>query len=251
MTDGEHDDILELLPLYVLDGLEPAERDRVAAHLAGCPSCQAEAVRLLALVSTIAASVPPQAPDPALRARVMQRATGHAPVRKGATAVPPPASPRARRAGVSVWLVRATMVLALGLIVWNVMLTMQLQNLGRQISRSQAAIALMSAPDTAEISLAGQGNFSTANGKAYVDPQSSRVVLVVQHLQPLAPEKTYQAWIITDAGPKSAGTFRVSEAGMWLGWLDAPFAAGGAIGVSLEPAGGSPQPTQVVLVGSG
>ena len=131
------------------------------------------------------------------------------------------------------------------------MLTMQLQTLGRQITRSQAAIALMSAPDTAEISLAGQGTFSTANGKAYIDPQSSRVVLVVQHLQPLTSEKTYQAWIITDAGPKSAGTFRVSDTGMWLGWLDAPYADGGKIGVSLEPAGGSPQPTEVVLVGSG
>jgi anti-sigma-K factor RskA len=247
MNDREHDDILELLPLYILDGLEPAEHDRVAAHLAGCPSCQAEAGRLAALVSTMAASVPPQTPDPSLRARVLQHATSRALGR-----VPMPAAPpRARRASPSVWLARATTVLALGLIVWNVMLTMQLQNLGRQISRSQAAIALMSAPDTTEIALAGQGNFSTANGKAYIDPQSSRVVLVVQHLQPLAPEKTYQAWIITDSGPKSAGTFRVSEAGMWLGWLDAPYAVGGKIGVSLEPTGGSPQPTQVVLVGSG
>jgi hypothetical protein len=177
---------------------------------------------------------------------VLQRATGRAPGRQ-----PPPLAAPPRRTPPSVWLARATTLLALGLIVWNVMLTLQLQNLGRQMSRSQSAIALMSAPDTTEVSLAGQGNFSTANGKAYIDPQSSRVVLVVQHLQPLAPEKTYQAWIITEAGPKNAGTFRVSDTGMWLGWLDAPYAAGGAIGVSLEPAGGSAQPTQVVLVGSG
>jgi anti-sigma-K factor RskA len=246
MTDREHDDILELLPLYVLDGLEPGEHDRVAAHLAGCPSCQAEAGRLTSLVTLLAASVPPHTPSPTLRARVLQRATGRA---QGRQQTPAPA-PR-RRAPYSVWLARATTLLALGLIVWNVVLTMQLQNLGRQITRSQAAIALMSAPDTTEISLAGQGDFSTANGKAYIDPQSSRVVLVVQHLQPLTPEKTYQAWIITESGPKSAGTFRVSDAGMWLGWLDAPYSPGGAIGVSLEPAGGSPQPTKVVLVGSG
>jgi anti-sigma-K factor RskA len=247
MTDPEHDDILELLPLYVLDGLEPAERDRVAAHLAGCPSCQAEADRLLALVSTLAASVPPQSPRPALRATILQRATGRPPARQRTPMLP--GAPR-RRAGFSVWLARATTVLALGLIVWNIVLTNQLQTLSRQITRSQSAIALMSAPDTAEISLAGQGTFSTANGKAYIDPQSSRVVLVVQHLQALTDEKTYQAWIITDDGPKNAGTFRVGDAGMWIGWLDAPFAAGGKIGVSLEPAGGSPQPTQVVLVGS-
>ncbi len=249
MTDREHDDILELLPLYVLDGLEPAERDRVAAHLDGCPSCQAEAGRLRALVSTLAASVPPKAPDPALRARVLQRATNRQPDRLPTPAIPQ--APLRRRPSPSVWLARATTVLALGLIVWNVMLTMHLQALSRQDERSQAAIALMSAPDTSEISLAGQGNFSTANGKAFIDPQSSQVVLVVQHMQPLAPEKTYQAWIITDDGPKSAGTFQVSDAGMWMGWLDAPYAAGGAIGVSLEPAGGSAQPTQVVLVGSG
>ena len=244
MTDRNHDDILELLPLYVLDGLEPAERDRVTAHLAGCPSCQAEAGRLRALVSNLAVSVPPRAPDPALRARVPQRATSRQPVPAM------PVAPPRRRASFSVWLARATTVLALGLIVWNVLLTSQLQTLSRQVARNYSAVALISALGTDEISLAGQGTFSTANGKAYIDPQSSRVVLVVQHMQPLAPEKTYQAWIITDEGPKSAGTFGVSETGMWMGWLDAPYAAGGEIGVSLEPAGGSPEPTQVVLVGS-
>jgi anti-sigma-K factor RskA len=75
-------------------------------------------------------------------------------------------------------------------------------------------------------------------------------VLVVQQLKPLAPDMTYQAWIITDAGPRSAGIFRVSEAGMGMTLLEAPYAPGSAIGVSLEPAGGSPQPTQVVLLGS-
>jgi anti-sigma-K factor RskA len=246
MNDREHDDILELLPLYVLDGLEPAERDRVAAHLADCPTCQAEAGRLEALVSTVAASVPPREPNPALRARVLQRAPGRTPARAPAQ---PPVAPRLR-AGFSVWLARATTALALGLIVWNVLLTMQLQTLSRQVARNYSAVALIASPDTAEISLAGQGTFAAANGRAYIDPQSSSVVLVVQHLQALAPDKTYQAWIITTEGPKSAGTFRVSDAGMWMGWLDTAYSAGGAIGVSLEPAGGSPQPTQVVLVGS-
>jgi len=41
--------VREELGAYILDALEPAEREAVAAHLAGCPSCTAEHARLAAL----------------------------------------------------------------------------------------------------------------------------------------------------------------------------------------------------------
>ena len=41
---------------------------------------------------------------------------------------------------------------------------------------------------------------------------------------------------------------RVSDNGWGMTWLSMPYVQGGVIGVSLEPQGGSSQPTQVVLV---
>ena len=83
---SEHVD--ELLALYALGGLEAAELKAVTEHLAICPTCQAEAQRQAALVSTLAASVPPRAPDPRLRAQMLAR-VGVAP------------SPQARKARLS------------------------------------------------------------------------------------------------------------------------------------------------------
>ena len=248
MTDPEHDQVYELLALYALGGLEAGERLRVEAHLAGCPTCQAEADGLTALMATVASSVPARAPDASLRARVLTRAAAHSPRPARPTVLAP--AP-ARRRSVGRWLNSAAALLAIGLIAWNVYLSSQISTLRQQMLRGQAAIALMSAPDTTEIGLAGQANFSDARGKAYVDPKSGSVVLVVQRLEPLGAGQTYQAWIITADGPRSAGLFGVTAGGWGMTWLDEPYSAGGAIGVSVEPAGGSELPTQVVLLGNG
>jgi hypothetical protein len=38
----EHGEVQRLLPWYVVDGLDPAETGRVAAHLAACAACQTD-----------------------------------------------------------------------------------------------------------------------------------------------------------------------------------------------------------------
>jgi Putative zinc-finger len=53
-TDGRsHREITDLLPWYVNGTLAPAERDEVAAHLAGCPDCLAEAGILQSVSSAV------------------------------------------------------------------------------------------------------------------------------------------------------------------------------------------------------
>lgn len=41
-AERDHERAWELIPWYVNDTLEPAERDRVEAHLSACPECRAE-----------------------------------------------------------------------------------------------------------------------------------------------------------------------------------------------------------------
>jgi anti-sigma factor RsiW len=77
-ADGEHRELRELLGVAALGALEPAEHDRLQAHLDGCPSCRAELAELTPLAARLAA-VDPDAldetptPPPGLGAVVLAR----------------------------------------------------------------------------------------------------------------------------------------------------------------------------------
>ncbi|SFT65187.1 Putative zinc-finger [Geodermatophilus amargosae] len=77
-ADGEHRELRELLGVAALGALEPAEHDRLQAHLDGCPSCRAELAELTPLAARLAA-VDPDAldetptPPPGLGAAVLAR----------------------------------------------------------------------------------------------------------------------------------------------------------------------------------
>ncbi len=74
----EHRELREMLGSYALGHLDPAERDRVRAHLDGCAACRAELAEIAPLAARLAA-VDPDAldatptPPPDLGARVMAR----------------------------------------------------------------------------------------------------------------------------------------------------------------------------------
>ena len=63
-------DLEALLPAYVEHSLPTAEADRVATHLATCPSCQLQVIQLRALTDDLDAALP-EAPRTALRANFM------------------------------------------------------------------------------------------------------------------------------------------------------------------------------------
>src|SRR5579859_4944778 len=232
---NEH--VVDLLALYALGGLEADELKSVSDHLAVCAACRAEADRQEALVAVLASSVPARAPNPRLRAATLARA--------GITSTAVPAArPRPARPAPTAGLA----VLMVAVLAWNVFLTSQVVTLQHRVQYNQNALALIAGSNTAHVPLVGQGAFAAADGNAYIDQKTMDIVLVVQKLQPLPPDQTYQAWVISSQGPVSAGTFQVSENGWGMAWLDVPYVQGGAIGVSLEPKAGSPKPTHVVLL---
>jgi anti-sigma-K factor RskA len=253
---NEHVD--DLLALYALGGLEPDELRAVTDHLAICATCRAEADRQTALVAAVAGSVPARAPDPRLRAQVLARA-GVSPQPTNAASTrpaPAPPAPRARAGAARVrqpiawgrWLAGAAALLMAGLIGWNMFLTNQVLTLQRRVTYNQNALSLIAGANTAHMPLVGQGSFGTAGGNAYIDQTTKDIVIVVQQLQPLPDDQTYQAWLIDSKGPTNAGLFRVSDRGWGMAWLSLPYEQGSTIGVSLEPKDGSPQPTHVVLL---
>lgn len=238
---NEHVD--DLLALYALGGLEADEARRVDAHLSQCAACRALAEQEQRLVLAVAAATPPRAPDADLKVRLLAK-IGAAKTKPAHQADRQPnwlALPRWVLAGLS---------LALALLAgWNVYLTREINTLQRQVRGSTGAVALISSPSTEAITLEGRGAMPSASGQAYVDFDSQDVVLIVRHLDPLPADKTYQAWVVTDDGPKSAGLMDVNASGWGMTWLDVPFVAGGWVCVSVEPSGGSQEPSDVVLWG--
>jgi anti-sigma-K factor RskA len=71
-------------------------------------------------------------------------------------------------------------------------------------------------------------------------------VFAARGLQDLPDDRTYQLWVIGGDGIESAGLLDVEDgvARAWVG--DAP--AGSSLAVSVEPEGGSDQPTTTPIV---
>lgn len=66
--------VLDDLELYAVGALEPAEAERVGAHLAACPSCRLAAEDLARIVSTLPDTLPAREPAPGLRERILATA---------------------------------------------------------------------------------------------------------------------------------------------------------------------------------
>jgi len=115
-------------------------------------------------------------------------------------------------------------------------LAVSVQSLGAG-GRSYALAGLEAAPD--------------AGGTAFVDPRTHRAVFHAYGLPPTPPGKTYQLWWIAEDKPVSAGIFDVDESGSAsLEITGEPPEALDLWAVTLEPAGGVPQPTGAMVLKS-
>lgn len=230
----------ELLGAYALDAVDVDERAAFEAHLATCSACAQELDELRAMLADLAESTA-VAPPPALRARVLQGVTpsgtegSPAPVPPGA---PPPALPDNVRAlrpapGPSRRLLLAAAAAAVvagggGTAWWR----------ARSTTPSTPADRVLAAADAVRVSAPVRGG-----GTATVTRSASlrRAVLQVSGAPALASGRTYQAWYAVPAGFAAAGLVPQGEAVTVLLEGDATLASG--VGLTDEPAGGSPQPT--------
>lgn len=267
MTDDAH----SLATLYALDALDPDEVRAFEAHLAACDACQAEVAEAREVAAALSATV---ATDPPahLRDAVLAEVAALAPepdAVRGRHAAPPAdvaddaaqADPaRDATAGSSTrqdrqldapkpatrrWvlaLAAAVVAIALaGVAGWAVR--------ERDQARDEAASAQDQAAELTRILAAPDLQTGTAavsgGGTATVIRSARReaAVLVANELPTLPGGKVYEAWTITGGGdPVPAGTFSVSDGAVALRLPSAALEAG-AVALSVEPAGGSPQPS--------
>ncbi len=236
-------DVHSLAGPYVLDALLGPERDMFERHLATCASCQAEVRELGATairLGAAAASLPPQH----LKARVLTQ------VATTRQQPPPVADRRAQRSAPgwrAAWrrplmavAAAAVLVAAAGAGVAVVEMQRAQQEV-RNLARQQAEILdVLQAPDSRLVrtQVRGGGRATVA-----VSAAEDRGVIVLDDLPATQADETYQLWVIAGTKARSAGTVDVDQLGQQSRVLARGISSADAIGITVEPRGGSPAPT--------
>ncbi len=216
----------ELSAAYALDALDADERDAYEAHLAHCERCRADLAWLSDTSGLLAYPAAGPAPPPGLRARILDAASA-----ERANVVP-----LHRRRELVSWAVAGVAVAAaIALGVWASSLSNRVDSQRSALAAQRQAARVMADPGAQRIPLKGHTG-------TLVISSTGDAAVAVTHL-PAAPSgKTYELWVIPHGGaPKPAGFLRGSGDVAAAVTLRVPRA--GTVAATVEPAGGSAQPT--------
>jgi anti-sigma factor RsiW len=219
---------------YALDALDDLDRARVERHLRECPECAAEAAEFREVGTWLADRVA-ATPPPAMRSRVLALAHETRQVPPTTPAHLPRVRPRRLLAGAAAAVLLAGGV-GLGAVAWQ-------NHEAADLARTQAAQITDVMTDPARRESAGQ---VSGGGTATVVAADGAAVFAARDLEPPAEGTTYQLWVLGGDEIRSAGLLHVEDGVARAYVADAP--AGSSLAVSVEPAGGSEQPTTTPVV---
>jgi anti-sigma-K factor RskA len=234
-------DLHTLTGAYALDAIDGAERDRFEHHLNRCQLCSHE-VRGLRETATRLAMAVALLPPPQLRERVLAAAarTRQLPP---LTDVGPQPQPRAR------WLPRMALGLAAVSIAAVIALGFTLAAKQRQLDAANAqqgaVAAVLNSPGA---KLRTQRTAVGGTATVVVSRRQRKMVFTTTGLPPLASSKVYQAWLLGPPRTRSAGLLPPPSAGKTVPLLASGLTPGDSFGVTVEPAGGTAQPTTNPIV---
>src|SRR5215208_2893109 len=243
MTDLSHEThVLDLLPAYAIGSLDAEERSRVEEHLQSCWACRNESNAYQTVAGELSFAAPVASPSPELRNRLMQRvqSTRPAHTRERASA-PVPARPFWERL-LPVWGL-ASLFLIIGLAASSFILWQRMN----QLEFATAPGGMRAVP------LSATDNAPNATGFVLISADGEDGALVVDGLPPLEENQQYQLWLIRDGQRTSGAIFSTDEKAYGGTRIRAPrpLTEYSAVGITIEPAGGSPQPTgKRVLAGT-
>jgi anti-sigma-K factor RskA len=258
----------ELLPAYAIGALDGEDLRALESHLPGCGRCR-EALRGWQLeTEALALAAGPVVPAETTRARLLRAIDADV----ARVAAPGPAVAGRGRLRSAGWWVAAA---ALALAVWAGaeqralreqvirlrgesaavaarldQVTSELDSTRGELARLRLASEILSTPDLRPVVLAGLSDAPAAVGHSFVNPGERRALFNAYKLPPAPAGKTYQLWFIADGKAVSAGTFDVDAQGHAQLVVEsvAPPETIQAWAVTIEPAGGVPQPTGAMVL---
>ena len=234
MSTMDHSRFEELKDAFVLGALPEEERREFEEYLAAHPERRAEIEELSTVAGLLALSPQEHEPSPELRSRIMDAVE--------AEAVHPAGSRRSWRALIGEFLgprnlaLGAAALLVVGLFSWSMLLRGEVQDLQGRVQ------SLQNQPQGPQmVELGGAGTEQGARAEV-VTLEGDRAVLVVEDMPPAPEGKTYQIWVIEEDVPKPGGLFEPKQDSV-AAVVEHPVGGGDVIAVTVEPEGGSPQPT--------
>ena len=267
MNDAPQHDMLDDVAVYVLGALPPADAARVRAHLITCAECREEYARLKPVAGLIGTSASTQGdaatcPSTLLKPRVMQQIRAQArPPAKTAEPLRQPQTPAARRSlppRSPVWpaylVAAACVAITILSSAWNIGLMGQLKQSQNDIARLQqrsTALARNLAEQRATVSdLFSADSKHYTYGDSDVIARGPRLYVTMRNLPEPPHGKVYQAWTLAKGAKKVApsSTFVPDAHGVAVIPLPADARTVAAVAVSVEPDGGSKQPTTKPIV---
>lgn len=218
---------------WTLGIAEDPARSEIAAHLAReCPECVAGIRSAMATTAAFSGAVTEVDPPRHLRRRVIAMV-----------------EPQPKRAVVILpWAVSALLAVAL---ISVAIPGRQTKTEDRDVSKLAEALSILNDPVAKDVTFGDPA----ARGRVFVSPKG--VVLIAAHLPKLDASRTFELWIIPGTGnPIPAGTFHGEAISSAPGAMDTSAvyvyqgqtANAAAIAVTVEPEGGSPQPTTTPFI---
>jgi phosphoribosylcarboxyaminoimidazole (NCAIR) mutase len=210
---------------YAFGIAEDPERAEIAAHLArACPVCSEGVRGAMGIVAAMSGAVTLVDPPKRLRGRIAGMVSRES-RRSWPLFVP--------------WGVAAVLAVVLASIVVPPRLNPPVPE-----QKLDEALSILNDPATKDVSFGEPA----ARGRVFVSPDKG-VVVMAAHLPALAANKTFELWLIPARGnPIPSGTFRGNADSTAIYVRPGPVTNAAAVAVSVEPAGGSPQPTTTPFI---
>jgi len=230
---------------YAVDALTGDELDQFEKHLQRCPSCTEEVRGMQETAARLGMTTAIE-PPPWMREQVLTAAsrTRQLPP-SGGRLLDRGTSRRATRLRRSLPRSAAAVTMAAAIIVLAVLQVNTRDQLHQTQQASNNVAAVLAAPD-AHI----QRSSTTVGGTvtALISPRDREAVITTADMPTQADAKVYQLWVISASGARSVGLLPGSSTGATSPVLAADVQPGDRLGITVEPAGGTSQPTTTPIV---
>ncbi len=229
--------VLDLLPALAIGALDSDEARGVEEHVRSCWICRNESIAFQEAAEALSLAAPAADPSPALKVRLMQQ-VGAAPSRGPVLAEAP--APSFWERLLPAWGL-ASLLLIIGLSASSIVLWQRVNDLEFLTAPGGMRAVPLTATDAAP----------SATGFVLISADGNDGALVVDGLPPLAESQQYQLWLIRDGQRTSGAVFSTDENSYGGTRIRAPLSLldYSAVGITIEPLGGSPQPTGTRVLG--